>query len=353
MKLERLRTPALIVDEEAFGRNIEAMKALLEGSSLSLRPHYKSHKCAEIARMQIASGAIGITCAKLSEAEDLVDAGIEDVLIANQVVEESKISRLCQLAKDARITVCVDCAENIAALSRAAVAADATLYCLVEYDIGLQRCGVLTHSEVIDLARAVDAADGLVFDGVQAYAGQLSHEADSEKRRSETEARAKDLRALLSELEAAGLGARVLSGGSTGTSAIKAKEGLYTELQAGSYLFMDSTYAELDIPFENSLYILTTVLSVKDGLVVVDAGVKSCGVDQGMPRIYWDEAREISACEEHFQIFEPKKQYKVGDKLLLIPAHCCSTVNLYDKIYMVNKGRVVSRIAVSARGCSK
>jgi 3-hydroxy-D-aspartate aldolase len=269
------------------------------------------------------------------------------------VVEDSKISRLCQLAKDARITVCVDCAENIAALSRAAVAADATLYCLVEYDIGLMRCGVLTHGEVIELARAVDAADGLVFDGIQAYAGQLSHETDADKRTRETEARAKDLRALLSELEAAGLSARVLSGGSTGTSAIKAKEGLYTELQAGSYLFMDSTYAELDLGFENSLYLLTTVLSVKDGLVVVDAGVKSCGVDQGMPRIHQGSAKEISACEEHFQIFSPDKKYNVGDKILLIPAHCCSTVNLHDRIYLVNNGRVVSRIAVSARGCSK
>lgn len=353
MKIERLRTPALIVDKEAFERNMAAMKDLLSGSRLSLRPHYKSHKCAEIARMQINSGAIGITCAKLSEAEDLVDAGIEDVLIANQVVEDAKISRLCQLAKDARITVCVDCAENIDALSRAAVAADATLYCLVEYDIGLQRCGVLTHGEVIELAKRVYSSDGLVFDGVQAYAGQLSHEPDSQKRIRETEKRAEDLRKLLSALEAEGLKARVLSGGSTGTSAIKAKEGLYTELQAGSYLFMDSTYGELELPFENSLYLLTTVLSVKEGLVIVDAGVKSCGVDQGMPRIYWDVAEEISACEEHFQIFSPKKEYKVGDKILLIPAHCCSTVNLHDKIYLVDKGRVVSRIAVSARGCSK
>ena len=353
MNMERLRTPALIIDEEAFERNIEAMKTLLDGSSLSLRPHYKSHKCAEIARRQIASGAIGITCAKLSEAEDLVDAGIEDVLIANQVVEEPKISRLCQLAKDARITVCVDCAENIAALSRAAVAADATLYCLVEYDIGLQRCGVLTHSEVIELARAVEAADGLVFDGVQAYAGQLSHEVDSEKRRSETEARAKDLRVLLAELETAGLRARVLSGGSTGTSAIKAKEGLYTELQAGSYLFMDSTYAELDIPFENSLYILTTVLSVKDGLVVVDAGVKSCGVDQGMPGIVGAEAEDIVASEEHFQLHGLSIETKVGDRLKLIPGHCCSTVNLFDKIYVVDGDKVVDRIPVTARGMGK
>ena len=353
MNIDRIKTPALIIDEEAFGRNTEAMKRVLEGSKLSLRPHYKSHKCAEIARMQIASGAIGITCAKLSEAEDLVDAGIEDVLIANQIVEDSKIARLCQLAKDARITVCVDCAENIEALSRAALAADATLYCLVEYDIGLQRCGVLTHGEVIALAKQVQNAGGLVFDGVQAYAGHLSHETDSQKRVRETEQRAEDLKALLAELDEAGCHARVVSGGSTGTSAIKARGGVYTELQAGSYLFMDSTYAELDIPFENSLYILTTVLSVRDGLAIVDAGVKSCGVDQGMPKIYCGGAREISACEEHFQIFDPEKQYKVGDKILLIPAHCCSTANLHDKIYLVNNGKVMSRIAVSARGCFK
>lgn len=353
MQIDRIKTPALLIDADAFERNGERMRALLSGSSLSLRPHYKSHKCAEIARMQIEAGAIGITCAKLSEAEDLVDAGIEDVLIANQVVEESKISRLCQLAKDARITVCVDNAENIAALSRAAVAADATLYCLVEYDIGLQRCGVLTHAEVIELAKKVKAADGLVFDGVQAYAGHLSHEVDSALRVSETKRRSEDLRTLLSKLKDSDCEARVLSGGSTGTSQIKAREGVYTELQAGSYLFMDSTYAELDIPFENSLYLLTTVLSVRDGLAIVDAGVKSCGVDQGMPRIYGGGAREISACEEHFQIFDPERQYRVGEKILLIPAHCCSTVNLHDKLYMTREGKVCSRISVSARGCFK
>ena len=146
---------------------------------------------------------------------------------------------------------------------------------------------------------------------------------------------------------------KILSGGSTGTAEMKAEMGLYTELQAGSYLFMDSTYRDLALPFENSLFILTTVVSVNDRITVVDAGVKSCGVDQGMPECVGFTVSHIVASEEHLQLHNPSKKFKIGDKVLLIPGHCCSTVNLHDKIYFVKDGRVNNRVAVTARGCSK
>lgn len=353
MRIEGLETPALIVRESVLKKNMQKMTKLLEGSGVALRPHYKSHKCAEIARMQIEAGAVGMTCAKLSEAIDLADAGIEDILIANQIVDPKRISRLAALALDCRISVCVDDADNVAALSHAASAAGSEIGCLVEYEIGMRRCGVETHGEVLALAKQIESARGLRFEGIQAYAGHTSHEPMAEARERATERTAEDLAALISLLESEGIRVSTLSGGSTGTAAIKARGGLYTELQAGSYLFMDSTYAELGLGFENSLFILTTVLSVKDGLAVVDAGVKSCGVDQGMPKPYGFSAGELSACEEHFQISDPDKRFCVGDKLLLVPAHCCSTVNLYDKIYFVEDGRVSRRVAVSARGCSR
>lgn len=353
MTIDRLDTPALLLEESVFNRNRAAMTEILQDSTLKLRPHYKSHKCAAIAKMQIADGAVGMTCAKLSEAEDLADCGIEDILIANQITDPWKIRRGAQLAGDCRLTVCMDDPANIDAWEKAAGEAGTMVHCLVEYEIGMRRCGVTTAEEVLTLAARIAACPHLIFDGIQAYAGHISHmEAPAERARLTAENSGK-LRLLLDRLTEAGLPVRTLSGGSTGTAQLKAAEGLYTELQAGSYLFLDATYRTLDLPFGNALTVLSTVVSAKPGLVVVDAGVKSCGVDQGMPRIYGDEAEEISACEEHFQIFEPTKQYKVGDKLMLIPAHCCSTVNLHDKIYMVNKGRVVSRIAVSARGCSK
>lgn len=353
MLAERLDTPALVIDGEKFEKNMQTMASLVRRSGISLRPHYKSHKCADIARMQIDSGAIGMTCAKLSEAIDLADAGIEDILIANQIVDRKRITRAAELAKDCRLTVCVDGADNVDALSRAAVAQGSNIGVLVEYEIGMKRCGVETHGEVIALAKKTEAAEGLTFMGIQAYAGHMSHEPDEGARREASAQSARDLRDLIAELEREGLCVRILSGGSTGTSVIKTEEGLYTELQAGSYLFMDSTYAELDLPFENSLFILTTVLSVKDGLAVVDAGVKSCGVDQGMPLPVGFSAERIDACEEHFQIIRPDRELCVGEKILLIPAHCCSTVNLYDKLYMTKNGKVSARLFVSARGCSR
>lgn len=350
MKVSSLPTPALILKKELFESNRAAMATLLNGSTLALRPHFKSHKCAAIAKMQIADGAKGMTCAKLSEAEDLALAGIEDILIANQITDPAKISRLSHLAGYCHMTVCVDCAENIEALSRACVAADTTLYCLVEYEIGMQRCGVPTKEEVANLAKIIKEAPHLVFAGVQAYAGHISHETDLEARARATEENAKKLRELLAYLEAEGVPAEILSGGSTGTAEIKAKAGLYTELQAGSYLFMDATYRDLALPFKNSLFLLTTVVSANAHMIVVDAGVKSCGVDQGMPTPVGFTVDKIVASEEHFQLHNPSKQYKVGDKILLCPAHCCSTVNLHTEIFLTDEEKIADRIPITSRG---
>lgn len=353
MLVERLETPALIVEEKTFLKNAETMKKLLEGTSLTLRPHYKSHKCAAIARMQVKNGAKGMTCAKLSEALDLADAGIEDILIANQIVEPRKISRLAQLAGDCRLTVCVDDTENIAALSRAAKEAGTIIHCLIEFDIGMERCGVTEIADVLKLAECIGSKSHLRFDGIQAYAGHISHVVDLAERKTMTDANYKKLRELLATLDSKGMHAETVSGGSTGTAQIKAAEGLYTELQAGSYLFMDATYATLGLPFENSLFVLSSVVSRRGDLTVVDAGVKTCGVDQGMPVVRGGEVREIVASEEHFQLHGLSTPAQRGDKLLLIPGHCCSTINLHDKLYFVDDGRVVDRIAVSGRGYGK
>ena len=351
MKTNRIPTPALIVCKDIFEKNEAAMATLLKDSTVKLRPHFKSHKCASIAHRQIEMGAVGITCAKLDEAIDLADSGIEDILIANQITDKEKIARLAHLANACRLSVCVDNKDNIAALEKAAAFADSTVYCLVEYEIGMERCGVSSAEEVLSLARLINDCPHLVFDGIQAYAGHVSHMASLKERREKTEAGAKKIKALLSFLEGEGIAVRVLSGGSTGTSVIKAKDNLYTELQAGSYLFMDATYGELALPFASSLFILCTVVSVSDTITVVDAGVKSCGVDQGMPVPLGFSVSHIVASEEHFQLHNPSKKLAVGDKVLLAPAHCCSTVNLHDRLYFVSGDKVVDRVPVTARGC--
>lgn len=351
MKINNIPTPALIVDRAIFENNAKKMSELLSGSTLKLRPHYKSHKCATIAHKQIEGGAVGMTCAKLDEAIDLADSGIEDILIANQITDKQKISRLAHLASACRLTVCVDDKDNVAEIERAAALAGSTVYCLIEFEIGMQRCGIATKEEVAALAEYINTCPHLVYDGIQAYAGHISHTVSESERLEKTKANTEKIKELLSYLDEKGLHANTLSGGSTGTSLIKANEGLYTELQAGSYLFMDSTYKELGLPFENSLFILATVVSVSDKLVVVDAGVKSCGVDQGMPVPVGFEVSHIVDSEEHLQLHNPSKRFKVGDRITLIPAHCCSTVNLHDRIYVVEGDRVVDRLLVTARGC--
>ena len=353
MKIDRLETPALIVEREIFYKNMEAMAKLLEGRNIKLRPHFKSNKSAFIAHEQIKYGAKGITCAKLSEAVDLCDSGVEDILIANQITDSRKVSRLAQLALDCHITVCVDDLENVRALAKAAEETGSVIHCFVEYDIGMDRCGVMEIHQVVGLAKAIKAEKSLTFDGIQAYAGHISHVVGKDERLDMTESNSKKLHVLLDRLKEEGIPARELSGGSTGTSVIKAEEDLYTELQAGSYIFMDATYRDLNLPFENSLFLLATVVSVRDGVTILDAGVKSCGMDQGNPVPVGMNAGRIEANEEHIKLFDLDKKLKIGDKVRLIPGHCCSTVNLHDKLYLVEGDKVVDRIIVTSRGNSR
>lgn len=353
MYIGDIPTPALILDKTAFEENLKAMEQLLKGSSLGLRPHYKSHKCAQIAKIQLAHGAVGMTCAKLSEAEDLADSGVENILIANQIVQPEKLLRLAILAGKCRLTVCVDHKANVDAVSAAAEAAGTTVHCLVEFEIGMERCGVTEKEQVLELAQYIMRKKNLSFEGIQAYAGHISHMESYEKRQELTTANSKKVAALVEYLKENGVPVNTVSGGSTGTAGIKAEQGLYTELQAGSYIFMDAAYEKLHTPFKNSLFLLTTVVSVKEGLAVVDSGVKTCGVDQGMPRFMEVEAKEVVASEEHFQLHKPSKKLKVGQLLRIVPAHCCSTVNLHDRIYLVEGDKVIDRLWITGRGFGK
>lgn len=352
MNINNIETPALIVDKKIMLENMKAMNTLISGTNLKLRPHYKSHKCANLARFQVENGAKGMTCAKLSEAIDLCDCGIEDILIANQIADVNKIRRLADLAGCCRLTVCVDDKNNIKELSRAAKNSGTTIYCLIEFEIGMKRCGVNTKEEVLELVREIEKSDNLVFEGIQAYAGHISHMTDSEERKLSTNSNFEKLNELLDYLKQNNVSVNIVSGGSTGTAELKV-DSVYNELQAGSYLFMDNTYSELDIPFKNSLFVLSTVVSSKDGLTVVDAGVKTCGVDQGMPGICDNTAEDIVASEEHFQLHRLSKPLSIGDKVKLIPGHCCSTVNLHDKIYLIEDDKVVGRLLVTARGIGR
>ena len=357
MKIFDLPTPALIADDNLITENMRRMNEILRGKSVRLRPHYKSHKCAALAHRQIEAGAIGMTCAKLSEALDLAYSGVNDILIANQIVEPAKIRQLATLAGMCRLMICVDDADNARALSKAAVDAGTTIHCLVEYDIGMNRCGVRSPEAYLELAGIITKLPNLTYDGIQAYAGYASHMVSTNERTETTRANMRKVSDLADYLYRNGIQAAVVSGGSTGTAAIKAEDTVYTELQAGSYLFMDSTYSELDVPFRNSLFVLATVVSKNSGTVILDAGVKGIGADQNDPVILDRTGKQISGRvvlnEEHLKLYDSGWNASAGEKVLVIPGHCCSTVNLYDDIYLYSADTITGRIPVTARGKSQ
>ena len=364
--LADIDTPALIVDLDVLARNHQRLLASLEGLPIALRPHAKSHKCPEIARWQIAHGATGICCQKVSEAAAFVEAGIQDVLVSNQVVGDPKIRELCGLAKRARMAVCVDDLDNIRDLSRAAVSFGVTLEVMVEIDVGAHRCGVAPGQEALLLAKEIATSPGLAFRGLQAYQGAAQHMRTQAEREAAV-GRAIELARMTRDLIIdAGIPCPVVAGGGTGSYLIEARSGVYTELQVGSYIFMDADYNRNDwdvnrMPqFEQSLFVLTTVMSrAVSGQVVVDAGLKASSVDSGLPVVADHPGlRVVRASDEHGVIqpdstapqAAPLNAIRLGQKLRLIPGHCDPTVNLYDRLIAIKNDRVDAIFPVSARG---
>jgi len=361
MPLEQVDTPALLLDLDAFEHNVARMAGAVAGAGVALRAHAKTHKCPMIARAQIAAGAVGVCCQKVTEAEAMVQGGVGDVLVSNQVVGRAKELRLAALARQARVGVCVDDAANVDALSAAAQAFGVELWVLVEINVGANRCGVEPGEPAVALARRVAAAPGLRFAGLQAYQGSAQHLRAFAERRAAIERAVALTRETAALLERAGLPCEVIAGAGTGTYAFEAASGLYTELQAGSYVFMDADYAQnlaedgqRVSEFRHSLFIYATVMShPMPDRAVVDAGLKALSVDSGLPWVA-DRPGVVyeRASDEHgkLAVGEGAGPLAVGDKLKLIPGHCDPTVNLYDWIVGVRNDRVECLWPVAARG---
>jgi len=354
---DEVDTPALILDRVKLTRNIRGMANFAAGGPAKLRPHAKTHKCVEIARLQLGAGAVGITCAKVGEAEALVDGGIPDILIANEIVGPLKIARLVELAKRCSITVAVDDAGNVRQLSEAAAGAGTMLRCYVEVNIGMDRCGVEPGAPALALARQVAAADGLLFCGLQAYEGHLQNLEPFAERRARTAA---DMRKALTAkecIEAGGLRVDQVSGCGAGTHLITGRLPWMTELQCGSYATMDAQYAAVGgADYENALTVLVTVISrPRPGKAIVDAGLKAITPEFGDPSVLVDGATWFDFSEEHGEITleGPAQELRVGDKIELIPRHGCTTVNLYDRYHVVEDGALMDVWRVAARGRSQ
>ncbi|MBV8594323.1 MAG: DSD1 family PLP-dependent enzyme [Caulobacteraceae bacterium] len=355
-----LATPALVVDLDAFARNVAVMAAAARAAGVALRPHAKTHKCAEIARRQVAAGAVGVCCAKLGEAEALAEAGIDGLLITSPVVGARNAERLAALARRSPgLMATVDHPGAIEAFERAGAA----LTLVVDVDPGLHRTGVAGPGEAVDLARRIEAADGLTFGGVQYYCGAEQHIESSADRRTAIERRTAYLSQVVEALREAGFPPGLVTGGGTGSHAIDIELGVLTELQVGSYIFMDRQYADCETApgaqtFETALTVDARVISAGHAtLATVDAGFKAFATEAGPPPILTGAAPGSAyrfMGDEHGAVIPPKGEAPPawGSMVTFAAPHCDPTVNLYDAYHVVRGDTLVDIWPIEARGRS-
>ena len=352
---EDVDTPALILDLDAFEKNISTLQKATAGTHVRVRAHAKTHKCPEIARRQIAVGAVGVCCQKVSEAEALVEGGIEDVLISNEVVGAQKIARLAELSRRARIGVCVDNLENVLQLEKTGAKLDV----YVELEVGMRRCGVAPGEPALALARSIARSSSLRFAGLQAYHGRAQHLRSMEERKASIAAAAKAVRETKALLEKNAIACPIVTGAGSGTFMFEVESGAWDEIQPGSYIFMDADYARNEwaapLPrFEHALFVLSTVMSRPAPLLaIVDAGLKASSVDSGMPTLWKRPGLAYTkASDEHgwVEISAGAAAPALGEKLLLVPGHCDPTVNLYDWYVCMRGGAVEALWPITARG---
>ena len=356
-----IQTPCLVLDLDALEKNIKTMGQYCKDMGVRHRVHGKMHKSVDVALLQEKLGnSCGVCCQKVSEAEVFARGGIGDVLVSNQVRDPMKIDRLARIPKlGARTICCVDDVANVSDLSAAAVKHGTTLECLVEIDCGAGRCGVGAGQPVVDIAKAIDAAPGLKFSGIQAYQGAMQHMENYDDRQAKIDIAVDMVRRSVDMLAAEGLECDIVGGGGTGSYYFEGNSGVYNELQCGSYAFMDADYqrirdekGEKISEFENSLFILTSIMShAKADKAICDAGLKAQSVDSGLPYIYGrDDVEYVKCSDEHGVIADPDGVLKVNEKLKLVPGHCDPTCNVHDWYVGVRNGKVETIWPVSARG---
>lgn len=358
-----IQTPCLILDLDALERNIRKMGDYAKAHGMRHRAHGKMHKSVDVLKLQEKlGGAIGVCCQKVSEAEVFARGGIKDILVSNQVRDSAKIDRLARMPKlGAKVIVCVDDLANVADLSAGAQKHGTTLECFVEIDCGAGRCGVKTTEDVVEIAKAIDAAEGLKFSGIQAYQGAMQHIDGFDDRKAKLDAAIAQVKDAVDGLKAVGLEPELVSGGGTGSYYFESNSGVYNELQCGSYAFMDADYGRIldedgkridKGEWENALFILTSVMShAKADKAICDAGLKAQSVDSGLPFIYGrEDVKYIKCSDEHGVIDDPDGVLNVNDKLRLVPGHCDPTCNVHDWYVGVRNGKVETVWPVSARG---
>jgi D-serine deaminase-like pyridoxal phosphate-dependent protein len=351
-------TPALVIDLDAMQRNLRRMAAFARDRNLRLRPHAKMHKSAIIAKLQIDAGAVGVCVQKVEEAEALAAGGVHDIFISNEVIAPHKLARLAALAKRIRIAVAVDSLLGVQRLAEALNSARAQADCFIEVDVGQGRCGI-EPAAAGAMALQLSGA-GLHLAGLQAYHGTAQHLRAPTERAAAIEQAVARARAARASVEAVGMSCPLISGAGTGSFEFEAASGVYGELQAGSYLFMDRDYADnqasSSVPhFEHALFVKSQVMSRAPSHAVIDAGHKAYAVDSGPPRV-WGRDLEFAGCSDEHGVLRARGDAlpELGDTVWLVPGHCDPTVNLHQQYVVVRgglaQGRVEALWRVDARG---
>ena len=360
-------TPALVLDLDAMARNLTHMAAYAQQHGVRLRPHAKMHKCGALAKMQMAAGAVGVCVQKTSEAEALAADGVSDIYISNEVIAPHKLQRVAALARSlqargGRLAIAVDSAIGVANLAQALGKGVDLIDVFIELDVGQGRCGVAEPEDVLPLAQAIAAHPALRLAGLQAYQGSAQHLRTVAARHAALQvviARVQQAQQLVSS---AGLSLPLVTGAGSGTFGLEASSGVFGELQAGSYLFMDADYARNDPDpsqpsFEHALFIKSQVMSVSAAHVVVDAGHKSHAIDSGLPTVR-SMSLHASGCSDEHTTLRPhgpdQPLPELGQTVWLIPGHCDPTVNLHNWMIGVrgglDQGQVEQVLRVDARG---
>jgi D-serine deaminase-like pyridoxal phosphate-dependent protein len=363
--VSEVATPALLLDLDAFEANLVQMQNAADAAGVAMRPHAKAHKSVSVAQRQVAAGAAGICCQKLSEAFPFAAAGVASIHVSNEIAGAGKVGMAVELARHTRLSLCVDDPRQVAEIGAAAVQGGVHIDILPEVDVGQGRCGVATTDALLALIDAIADWPALRFSGIQGYHGGIQHVDGWVGRRDAARLAADTTAGYLRALDARGIRCRVVTGGGTGTAEFDMRSGVYTEIQPGSYLFMDAHYGSLAwegaLQFRQSLFIAATVMSAAHaGRLVCDVGLKSAAVDSGPPRV-WEEddadgaLRYLSANDEHgvMALAHGDVQPWLGRPVRLVPGHCDPTVNLYDAYVCVRGGQVEAIWEIEARGLSR
>jgi D-serine deaminase-like pyridoxal phosphate-dependent protein len=353
--VDEIDTPALVLDISTAERNVRRMADRFAGGPVRLRPHIKTHKTPLLAHKQMAAGAIGVTCAKLGEAEVMLRAGIPEILLATEVVGPAKVARLVALNRHAIVITVVDDADAARAISDAARSAGLRIPALLDIDVGQGRTGVLPGEPALLLARQVAEMPGLSLVGLQGYEGHLQHVTSAVERERQCRAALKNLTDTADLLRDAGFTIDIVSTGGTGTSAFVGEHPGITEIQPGSYVVMDSHYGTVEgLGFEQALFVVTTVISkTRPDVAIVDAGMKAASIDSGMPLVRGIEGAEFFFAGDEYGrvVFDrPRNDVRVGDRITLVPSHCDTTINLHDYMWVMDGGKLEEVWHIEARG---